>query len=49
MKFITSNYNEFVIVEGYLRMTAYAMVPQCFNNVNVIVGQCDGGDWDLWM
>ncbi|MDE6710048.1 MAG: hypothetical protein K2J76_06130 [Oscillospiraceae bacterium] len=47
--FITSDYESFVIVEGHLRMTAYALVPECFNNVEVIVGKCGSEELDMWM
>lgn len=47
--FLTSDYENFVIVEGHLRMTAYALVPEYFNDVEVIVGKCDRDELNLWM
>ncbi len=47
--FLTSDYENFVIVEGHFRMTAYALVPECFNDVEVIVGKCDREELELWM
>ena len=47
--FITSNFENFVIVEGHLRMTAYALAPECFNNIEVIVGKCSSEELSLWM
>ncbi|MDE7362188.1 MAG: hypothetical protein K2N38_09675 [Oscillospiraceae bacterium] len=47
--FLTSDYDSFVIVEGHFRMTAYALVPECFNNVEVIVGKCSDEELNLWM
>lgn len=47
--FLTSDYENFVIVEGHFRMTAYALVLECFNNVEVIVGKCNSKELNLWM
>ncbi len=47
--FVTSDYESFVIVEGHLRMTAYALVPEYFDKVEVIVGKCDKDELSLWM
>ena len=47
--FITSDFENFVIVEGHLRMTAYALAPECFNNIEVIVGKCSSEELSLWM
>lgn len=49
MFFLTSDFENFVIVEGHLRMTAYALAPECFNQVGVIVGQCNSDELDNWM
>lgn len=49
MFFLTSDFENFVIVEGHLRMTAYALAPEYFNQVEVIVGQCDGDELNNWM
>lgn len=47
--FLTADYKDFVIVEGHLRMTAYALVPECFDNVEVIVGRCSEEELRMWM
>lgn len=47
--FVTSDYESFVIVEGHLRMTAYALVPEYFDKVEVIVGKCSREELSLWM
>jgi len=36
-------------VEGHLRMTAYALVPECFKDVEVIVGKCSSEQLAQWM
>ena len=47
--FLTADYEKFVIVEGHLRMTAYALVPECFQEVEVIVGQCSREQLAQWL
>lgn len=47
--FLTADYENFVIVEGHLRMTAYALVPECFKDVEVIVGKCSSEQLAQWM
>ena len=47
--FLTADYESFVIVEGHLRMTAYALVPECFKEVEVIVGQCSREKLERWI
>lgn len=47
--FVTSDYESFVIVEGHLRMTAYALVPKYFDKVEVIVAKCGREELSLWM
>lgn len=49
MFFLTCDSKHFVIVEGHLRMTAYALVPGLFNNVEVIVGKCSGNELKRWI
>lgn len=49
MFFLTSDFENFVIVEGHLRMTAYALVPECFNQVEAIVGKCSADELSNWM
>lgn len=47
--FLTSDFEKFVIVEGHLRMTAYALVPEYFENVKAIVGKCSSEELNKWM
>ena len=49
MFFLTSDFDKFVIVEGHLRMTAYALAPEYFNHVEVIVGKCNSEELSNWM
>lgn len=49
MFFLTADFESYVIVEGHLRMTAYAMAPDYFNDVEVIVGKCDADELNGWM
>lgn len=49
MFFLTADFGNYVIVEGHLRMTAYAMAPDYFNDVEVIVGKCDADELNGWM
>ncbi len=49
MFFLTADYEEYVIVEGHLRMTAYAMAPEYFKDIKVIVGKCAGEELKGWM
>lgn len=46
---LTSDFEHFVIVEGHLRMTAYALVPEYFNNVECFVGECIDSDLRKWL
>ena len=48
MIFLTADFNSFVIVEGHLRMTAYALTPNYFDNIHCIVGKCCQSDFDAW-
>ena len=48
MIFLTADFNSFVIVEGHLRMTAYALMSNYFDNIHCIVGQCCQSDFDAW-
>ena len=48
MIFLTADFNSFVIVEGHLRMTAYALTPNHFDNIFCIVGRCSKSDFDSW-
>jgi len=47
--FLTADYKNFVIVEGHQRVTAYALVPECFRDVEVIVGKCSEEELGKWM
>lgn len=46
---LTSDFEHFVIVEVHLRMTAYALVPEYFNNVECFVGECIDSDLRKWL
>ncbi len=46
---LTSDLEHFVIVEGHLRITAFALVPECFNNVECFVGKCSSDDLKKWI
>ena len=46
---LTSDLEHFVIVEGHLRITAFALVPEHFNNVECFVGKCGSNDLKRWM
>ena len=47
--FLTSDLEHFVIVEGHLRITAFALVPEYFNNVECFVGKCGDDDLKKWI
>ena len=49
MFLLTADYGEFVIVEGHLRMTAYALAPECFHDIECIVGKCESGALLHWL
>ena len=49
MFFLTGDFEKYVIVEGHMRMTAYAIEPDYFNDIEVIVGKCDGNELKNWM
>lgn len=46
---LTSDFEHFVIVEGHLRITAFALVPEYFNNVECFVGNCNNDDLKNWL
>ena len=46
---LTCDFEHFVIVEGHLRITAFALVPEHFNNVECFVGKCSNDDLKKWM
>lgn len=47
--FLTDNSeSRFIILEGHGRMTAYGLVPDCFQNVSVLLGYCDRVELDKW-
>lgn len=48
MIFLTADDASFVIVEGHLRMTAYALCPGAFEGVEVIVGRCPAEQFLYW-
>ncbi|MDE6726476.1 MAG: hypothetical protein K2J80_00885 [Oscillospiraceae bacterium] len=47
--FLTSDSEHFVIVEGHLRITAFALVPECFDNIECFVGKCGEDDLKKWL
>lgn len=47
--FLTSDFEQFVIVEGHFRMTAYALVPKHFHNVECFVGKCGSDALEKWI
>lgn len=49
MYFLTCDYKRFVIVEGHLRMTAYALAPECFIDAEAIVGKSGSTELREWM
>ena len=46
---LTSDSEHFVIVEGHLRITAFALVPEHFNNAECFVGKCSSDDLKKWL
>ena len=40
--------SRYILLEGHLRMTAYALEPEFFQNVSVLVGYCSGEALDKW-
>lgn len=49
MVFLTADDETYVIVEGHLRMTAYALCPEALTGVEVIVGRCPKEQLERWM
>lgn len=47
--FLTADGENFVIVEGHFRITAYALVPELFMDVEVITARCPKNELDNWM
>lgn len=47
--FLTSDFEQFVIVEGHLRMTAFALAPEYFHDVKCFVGKCSDKDFRNWI
>lgn len=46
---LTSDFEHFVIVEGHFRITAFALVPEHFNNIECLVGKCSNNDLKKWI
>lgn len=46
---LTSDLEHFVIVEGHFRITAFALVPEHFNNIECFVGECSDKDLEKWI
>ena len=47
--FLTCDFERFVIVEGHFRITAFALVPEYFQNVECFVGKCGSTDLKKWV
>ena len=43
-----SNENDFIILEGHVRITAYAMAPDFFEDISVILGYCNAEELNTW-
>ena len=48
MIFLTSGSGQYVIVEGHLRMTAYALAPEFFPGATCYVGTCTPAELRKW-
>ena len=48
MIFLTSDNKNFVILEGHLRITAYALVSDYFDNIECFVLQCSKSELKKW-
>ena len=49
MIFVTDeNESRFTILEGHHRMTAYALAPETFENIRVLLGICAGAELKKW-
>jgi len=46
--FLTSNYKDYLILEGHSRMTVYGLVNEKFNDVECYVLECDYEDLKKW-
>lgn len=49
MFFLTCDFKLFIIAEGHLRMTAYALASEYFRDVKAIVGKCSFDELNKWM
>ena len=46
---LTCDLEHFIIVEGHFRITAFALVPEHFNNIECFVGKCSNDDLKRWI
>lgn len=46
---LTCDFKHFVIVEGHLRITAFALVSEHFNHFECFVGKCSNNDFKKWI
>ncbi len=46
---LTSDLEHFIIVEGHFRITAFALVPKHFNNIECFVGKCSSDALKKWI
>lgn len=49
MIFLTADFQSFVILEGHQRMTAYALAPDFFRQIEVFVGRCSREELADWI
>jgi len=49
MIFLTDkNDSRYIILEGHVRMTAYSLAPEYFENISVLLGYCDCYELNRW-
>ncbi len=46
---VTFDFEHFVIVEGHLRITAFALASEHFNHIECFVGKCSSDALKKWM
>jgi len=40
--------SRYIILEGHVRMTAYSLAPEYFENISVLLGYCDREELNQW-
>ena len=49
MIFLTNkSESRYIILEGHVRMTAYSLAPEYFENISVLLGYCDREELNQW-